>query len=152
MKSVLFICTANMCRSPMAQGLFQAYLGEKRDGWRVESAGVAAWEGSSATQKTLQILAERGIDLSHHTARQIDRHLLEQFALVLVMEHQHKQHLQTQFPDYADKVFLISEMTGEQYEIDDPAGGTLDDYRRTALEIEKIIHQGFDRIEQLAEE
>lgn len=152
MKSVLFVCTANMCRSPMAQGLFLAQLGEKHNDWRIESAGVAAMEGTPASQKTLQILSEKGIDLYFHKARQIDRYLMEQFALILVMEQHHKQILQSQYPDFAAKVYLLSEMSGERHEIDDPVGGTLEDYRRTAFQIETILKSGFPRIEQLAKD
>lgn len=149
MKSVLFVCTANMCRSPMAQGLFQAQL-SKLDGWRVESAGVAALDGTPASQKTLQILEERGIDLSFHKARQVDSHLMEQFALILVMENRHKIILQSQFPQFASKVYLLSEMVGEEWEVDDPVGGTFEDYRNTAFQIEKVLKEGMTRIERLA--
>lgn len=152
MKSVLFVCTANMCRSPMAQGLFLAQLGEKHRDWRIESAGVAAMEGTPASQKALQILSEKGIDLSLHKARQIDRYLMEQFALILVMEQRHKQILQSQYPDFSDKVYLLSEMNGQKHEIDDPVGGTLEDYRRTAFQIEIILKSGFARIEKLAKD
>ncbi len=76
---------------------------------------------------------------------------MEQFALVLVMEHRHKAILQSQYPEVASKVFLLSEMIGDQSEIDDPVGGTLEDYRETALQIEMILQKGFDRIEQLAQ-
>lgn len=151
MKSVLFVCTANVCRSPMAQGLFLAALGENVDHWRVESAGVAAVEGAPASQKTLELLAERGIDLSSHKSRPVDRYLMEQFNLILVMEHRHKQILQSQFPQFASKVYLLSEMVGEQREIDDPGGGTMEDYRRTAQILESIFQEGYSRIEQLAQ-
>ncbi|GAB4472632.1 MAG: low molecular weight protein arginine phosphatase [Anaerolineales bacterium] len=149
MKAVLFVCTANMCRSPMAQGLFQAQLGVNLDGWRVESAGIAAVEGVPASQKTLQVLSERGIDLSVHRSQQIDRYLMEQFDLILVMEHRHKHVLQSQYPQFASKVYLLSEMVGEETEIDDPVGGTLEDYRSIATQIERILQQGFSKIEAL---
>ncbi|MCX8062241.1 MAG: low molecular weight protein arginine phosphatase [Anaerolineales bacterium] len=152
MKSVLFVCTANMCRSPMAQGLFQAHIKEQRDGWRIESAGVAAIESTPASQKTLQVLAERGIDLSSHRSRQIDRSLMEQFALILVMEYRHKQVLQSLYPQFASKVYLVSEMIGESKEIDDPGGGTIEDYQRTAQELETIFWKGYSKIAELAEE
>ncbi|PWH16220.1 MAG: protein tyrosine phosphatase [Anaerolineae bacterium] len=151
MKSVLFVCTANMCRSPMAQGLLLAQLGEKREGWRIESAGVAALEGSAASQKTLQILAEHGIDLSFHKARQITQNLVKESALILVMERRHKQMLQAQFPDFAGKIYLLSEMVDEENEIDDPVGGSLEDYRKTAWHIESYLKRGLPRIEQLAQ-
>ena len=134
----------------MAQGLLLAQLGEKHDGWRIESAGVAAMEGTPASQKTLQILSEKGIDLSFHKARQINRYLMEQFALILVMERRHKHILQTQYPDFAAKIYLLSEMIGKDHEIDDPGGGTYEDYQRTAFEIEGILSHGLVKIEQLA--
>jgi protein-tyrosine-phosphatase len=151
MKSVLFVCTANMCRSPLAQGLFQAALAANAQDWRVESAGIDAIEGSPASQKTLHILGERGIDLSAHRARQIDRSLMEQFDLILVMEHRHKAILQSRFPQFAAKVFLLSEMVGDENEIADPVGGSLEDYRAVANQIESIFQRGFQRIAQLAQ-
>ncbi len=151
MKSVLFVCTANMCRSPMAEGLFRALVGADSNSWRVESAGVAAFEGASATQKAIQTLAEKGIDITQHRSRPIDRALMQEFRLILVMEHRHKQLLQAEFPQYAGRVYLLSEMIGRDEEISDPAGGTLDEYRQTAAEIEKILHSGYQRIEKLAQ-
>jgi protein-tyrosine-phosphatase len=151
MKSVLFVCTANMCRSPLAEGLFLKKLGEEKDGWRVESAGTWATEGTPASQKSLQVLTERGVDLSHHRAKVVSRELMGEFALILVMEEGQKEALRVEFPEYKDRVFLLSEMIGEYYEIDDPVGRDLEDYRLTAEEIDYILEKGFDTISRLAE-
>lgn len=151
MKSVLFVCTANMCRSPLAEGLFLKKLGEEKDGWRVESAGTWATEGTPASQKSLQVLTERGVDLSHHRAKVVSRELMREFALILVMEEGQKEALRVEFPEYKDRVFLLSEMIGEFYEIDDPVGRDLEDYRMTAEEIDYILEKGFDTISRLAE-
>jgi protein-tyrosine-phosphatase len=151
MKSVLFVCTANMCRSPLAEGLFLKKLGEEKDGWRVESAGTWAAEGTPASQKSLQVLRERGVDLSYHRAKVVNRELIREFALILVMEEGQKEALRVEFPEYKDRVYLLSEMIGEHYEIDDPVGRDLEDYQMTADEIEVILDKGFETISRLAE-
>ena len=152
MKSVLFVCTANLCRSPLAQGLFHYHLGKSLDGWKIDSAGIWAEEGNPPSSKTLQILREKGIALSDQRSKRIERSILEQFALVLTMEKGQKEALQIEFPEHREKIFLLSEMVGRSYDIADPVGGDLEDYRRTAEEIDRILSEGLERIAGLAEE
>lgn len=152
MKSVLFVCTANMCRSPLAEGLFLRHLGDHKDGWRVESAGTWATPGMAASQKSIQVLKEKGVDLGFHRTRAVDEGMMREFSLILVMEQGHKEALQVEFPKYRHKVYLLSEMIGEDFEIDDPVGGDIEDYRCAAEDIERILVEGFGTIERLAAE
>ena len=150
MPSVIFVCTANVCRSPMAMGLFLARLGKERGNWRVESAGTWASDGQPAAENTLRVVAEQGVDLREHRSRPINGALLEQFDLILAMEQNQKEALRIEFPGISPRIFLLSEMIGSVYDIKDPMSGDFSDFQNTAEEIEDILEKGFDRIRELA--
>jgi len=148
MPSILFVCSANQCRSPMAEALFKSILHEAEwgDDWRVESAGVWASPGERATPSARRVMRERGLDIEDHRSRPVTEGLLSQFDLVLVMEGRHAEVLQNQYPAYADRVKLFSALVGRTDDIDDPVTGTLDTYRAAADELEVMLRRGFDRI------
>jgi protein-tyrosine-phosphatase len=148
MPSILFVCSANQCRSPMAEALFKSILDEAElaDAWCVESTGVWAYPGERATPSARRVLRERGMDIENHRSRPVTEGLLSQFDLVLVMEGRHAEVLQNQYPAYADRVKLFSALVGRSDDIDDPVTGTLDTYRAAADELEVMLRRGFDRI------
>jgi protein-tyrosine phosphatase len=152
MQSVLFVCTANICRSPMAEGLLRSRLGEAAQDWRIESAGTWAIDGERAAPRTLKVLKARGIDLNEHRSRIVNPAILSQARLVLVMEKGHKEALQVEFPRFASKIYLLSEMVGEINEIKDPMGLSTADFEKTAIELEDILERGLGVIAQLSEE
>ncbi len=149
MYSVLFVCTANICRSPMAMGILRAKISDKKD-WTVESAGVWARDGYPVHQYVSLLLKQKDIDLSLYRSRPITREIVNQFNLVLVMEKGHKEGLKAAYPETASKVYLLTEMINQHYEIVDPIGGSLEDFHETAREIEHILDIGFDKLQQLA--
>ena len=153
MKSVIFVCTANMCRSPMAEALFRSLVHDRgeSDEWRIESAGVRASAGQPATENTQVVAAERGMDLRGHRSQLASGAALEPFALVLVMEESQRRRLKEAAPELAGRVHLLSEMAGQHEDIWDPVGGELENYRAMADEIEGILRTGFDRIRELAD-
>ena len=150
MNSVLFICSANVCRSPMAMGLLRSMVEDSSDQWKIESAGVWDMGGQQVAANTQLILKERGIDLNDHTSRNVSGTMLSEFNLVLVMEDIHKEVLKLAFPEYTDRIYMLSEMVGEFYDIVDPIGGSLADFEETALEMERILTDGFEKISILA--
>ena len=148
MPSILFVCSANQCRSPMAEVLFEAFLVEKgeREQWRVESAGVWAYDGARATMNAQEVMVERGLSLSQHLSQLASSSLLEQFDLTLVMEQRHKTVLQEQNPQLAERIYLLREIAGQEGDFEDPVGGSLDLYRTAADELDKIINDSYERI------
>jgi protein-tyrosine-phosphatase len=153
MARVLFVCTANICRSPAAQYLLKRRL--EREGledWEVESAGTWAVDGQPISVHMAGLLAQRGIDASAHRSREIDDRMMEEADLVLVMTRNHAEALRLELPEQAGKVYLLSEMASDQrYDIQDPYGGSLLDYRICLEELEQLIKDGFDRIRALTE-
>src|SRR5215212_11146019 len=82
---ILFVCTANVCRSPMAEAIFNALAGERGLLWRAESAGVAALVDEDITPNARAALDEVGIYANEHRARQVEEEILEEADLVLAM-------------------------------------------------------------------
>jgi len=153
MPSVLFVCSANMCRSPLAEVIFQDLLRQRgqQSSWRVESAGVFAVRGEPATELSRRVAAERRLDLSLHRSKPTDANRLERSDLVLVMEPGHREQLLEEHPQFADRVYLLTEMAGEVGPVDDPVGTTLENYRQTADRLTELLSGGLDRIRELAE-
>ena len=148
-KKVLFVCTGNVCRSPMAEGIFRKMLGDRglSDIVEADSAGTWALDGYPATPLAVQAVARMGVDISRHRARTVTVDDLREADLVLVMEEAHRIHLFHMAPELAHKVFLLSEMAGEHEEIADPYGTTrLENYVLTAEKIRDYLERGFPEI------
>lgn len=152
MSSILFVCTGNTCRSPMAVAIFKDLLAKNKPRhkrWRVESAGTWANDGDPAAHLTEEILAHRGLSVAGHRARTVHAGMLGRFDLILTMTAHHKEALLAEFPQLRGKVYLLSQMAGVAGDIDDPMGGTAADYQTAASEITRLLQQGFDKILEL---
>lgn len=119
MKKVLFICTGNTCRSPMAQAIFNRFAQENGIDAVADSAGIAAAEGMPASENSVIAMQEIGIDLSGHSAKVISRPLLDSADLIVCMSEGHAELLKA--AGYASTVFGKG--------IPDPYGYKLDEYR-----------------------
>ena len=153
MPHVLFICTANICRSPVGEGLLRhTWQQHSVDGWTVGSAGTWAMAGQPASTFSVQAMAERGIDISRHRSREVNERLLQEADLVLCMEWRHVEALQVEFPGHAAKIYTLGQMSGEKGSVADPYGSTLENYRKMVAEVAALLDAGYDQIVTLAEE
>ena len=118
--------------------------------WHVESAGTWTTPGQTATSEAQQIMKDRGLDISEHRSRLVTSELMEPFNLILTMEPGQKEALKVEFPKYARRIFMLSEMAGEQDPIRDPTGGSIADYISVADTIDRKLARGLPRIRHLA--
>jgi protein-tyrosine phosphatase len=138
LKVILFICTANVCRSPMAEAIFNALADDAELPFRAYSAGVAALEGEPMASKAREALEEIGIRAEDHRARQLGEEMLEEADLVLAMAPQHVAELRQLFEGFSHKVHTLPEyssgVSGEEG-ITDPYGSSMVAYRASARQI-----------------
>jgi len=120
----------------MAQGLAQKYFPE---GTEILSAGLHALTGDKVSANAVDALKERGIDISGHIALRLHRELLESVDYVFTMTKAQQQYLAMNYPEYADKIVALGSFVGTEKDISDPWGGSLEDYRACALELEEMI-------------
>src|SRR5574341_1185717 len=152
MPSVLFVCTANQYRSPIAAALFKAKLfAEKQPGmWDVNSAGTWTIPGLPPTPLAKKLARSCGLILEMHRTRLLSQAQLINSDLILVMEAGHIEALLAEFPSIASRVFLLSEVVdGVRYDIPDPAGSP-EHAKEYIQELCEVIERGFHQITNLA--
>src|SRR5436305_3620706 len=140
MKTVLFICTGNVCRSPMAEGIFR-YAVQGRGDYRVFSAGLGAMEGQPPSPYGVQAVRELGIDISSQRSRMLTPDLVQQAEYIFGMTHSHIDTVMLLYPHAAEKTFMLREFdeTLDLFEkdISDPIGGSYDVYLSCRDQIEQ---------------
>ena len=142
-KHMLFVCTGNTCRSPMAEGLFRKAIAERSD-FTVSSAGVAASKGASVSQETQNILRKRGAALEGFASRPVTTTILKTATHVFAMTESHLAVLEARFPEHADKFFLVREFSGisnkrEGIDVPDPIGMGAPAYEDVAKVLDAAI-------------
>jgi protein-tyrosine-phosphatase len=147
-KKIIFVCTGNICRSPMAEYLLRDALGADSD-WEVSSAGTFAGNGMAASRAAVDVLAELGIDGSKHRSSFLDRELVDASTVIVVMTSGHKQHISLMFPDVEEKVFLLKSFSKEKGDVRDPIGASTDVYRYIRDEILEAVPELVTFLENL---
>ena len=151
MPRIVFVCTKNQFRSPLAAEILKRELAIRSlpDEWIVESAGSWVHDLAPATPEALREANKRGLDLSAHTAQGIEAIQRDQVDLFLIMELGQKESILIDFPDLKGRTFLLSELTGVAYSIPDPYI-SMKPCSEIASEIESLIKNNLDTIVQLA--
>jgi len=146
-RRILFVCSGNTCRSPMAAALLERRLSRLAGPWEgveVLSAGLAvAGEGAGAAGHAIEVMSERQIDLQAHRATPADLKAVDAADLVLTMTSAQKAQVLKIAPHAADRVFVLREFTrgpsAGRLDVDDPLGRGIRTYRRVARELEKEV-------------
>lgn len=153
MPSILFICTGNQYRSPIAAETFRGQL--IRHGciaqWQVGSAGTWTYSGQRVLSEAAELARSFGINIDGHITHMINSQMLEYADSVLVMEEGHKESIQAEFPFARRKIHLLSQVVeGIVYDIPDPAGAGRES-RSIIRELIGMVRTGYGNIYRMVE-
>ncbi|RSK28954.1 low molecular weight protein arginine phosphatase [Bacillus sp. HMF5848] len=143
--NILFVCTGNTCRSPMAEALFKHKVGQKHN---VKSAGVFALPGNAVSPHAEEVLQENGISCNHRSSP-LTLDLVDWADWIITMTSNHKEHVKQQFPQAIAKTKTITEFAvGTTFrDVADPFGGSLEDYRQTYQQLSELIDKVMKKLE-----
>lgn len=153
MKRILFVCTGNTCRSPMAEALFKRLLRERpelRNKVTVSSAGIYAYENDPASELAIDVMQDEfGIDLTNHRARLLGDDDVKQSWLILTMTRHHREMILDIYPEATDKVYTLKgyvELEDGSPDVSDPFGHDYEAYQACAYEIESLMPDMADKL------
>jgi protein arginine phosphatase len=149
---IVFVCTGNTCRSPMAEMLLKKRIADRLGckiqqledrGVVVTSAGISAGPGGRSAEEAIETLKVRGLDLSQHETQPLTDRVVRFADLILTMTRGHREAILGQWPEAEPRVHLISRGRGD---VSDPIGGPLDQYRRCAEQLDAFLEAWMDEL------
>jgi len=146
--NIMFVCTGNTCRSPMAGGLLEKVVEDAGDDCiNVDTSGISVYVPTPASENAVSVMESMDVDISNHESKQITKEDIISADLVLTMTESHRNILMDLYPEFGHKVFTISEYAyGTEDDISDPFGGDEDEYRACAMEIKNAVDAVYAKI------
>ncbi|HWP98369.1 MAG TPA: low molecular weight protein arginine phosphatase [Syntrophomonadaceae bacterium] len=144
---ILFVCSGNTCRSPMAQALLQKILEDRQDKQggkciEVSSAGMGAFPGQSPSREAVETMRHYDVDLSYHRSRVLDLSILSQADWILTMTRSQCNSLREKYPALRMRIFTMMEFAGQEAgDIEDPFGRSLEIYQACAVQIVTLVEK-----------
>lgn len=135
-QEIVFVCTGNTCRSPMAEALLRNYISPNT---QVRSAGLMVFGEVPANPKAVEVMARRGIDITEHRSKPLEFECCQSNTLILTMTKRHKAVLIQR--DLECDIYTIKEFAGGSGDIEDPYGGTFEQYEACAKELDMLIQK-----------
>jgi protein-tyrosine-phosphatase len=141
-RKILFVCTGNICRSPLAVGVLSKIVEQEHLAAKAESAGLMrVLPGAGPVEEAKAVAKRHGIDIDGHRVRTLDRAMLHGADLVLTMTRQQRDHLREAFRRYQRRIHMLSEIAvGEEKDIRDPYGGGAAEYEECFREIASYLN------------
>lgn len=150
-KYILFVCSGNTCRSPMAAAIFNHFAERSQVGWLAVSAGMATESGLPVTPIAKEVLAEAGINLEDHRSRQLEERMIKEAEIVLTMTATQRDLLQIYYPKTAEKIYTVYEFIGSTDDVMDPFGGDKQIYRETAESLIFVMPKIVEKLKEIDE-
>ena len=142
---IVFVCTGNTCRSPLAEGLFRKIVEENNCCMDVSSAGISVGFGSAVSGNSVVAAMELGADISSHIPKQLTEKEVFDADYVFCMTDMHKRCIVNALPGYAGKIWTVADFAGKG-DVPDPYGGDLDEYRLVARQLLDAVEIIFKKI------
>jgi protein-tyrosine-phosphatase len=153
---LLIVCTGNTCRSPMAEGIAKKIAQEKvLSNFDISSAGIGTADGYPATDHAIEAAKHWDIDISGHRSTALSKRLVSEADLILAMAPEHAERILSIDRNLNDITFLMkgfpTPYNSGQARVDDPIGGSLEQYNQTFLELDEILRKIFPKIIEMSE-
>ena len=152
MPAILFVCTANQFRSPIAAACFAQKLSSSKllETWKVASAGTWATSGLPAHPKAVIAAESLGLDITKHLTQEVNSKLVSEFDLIVVMDNNHKESLELEFPETKGRIVILGQIANvPKGEIPDPAKEGFINSESVAELINTSVKRTFSKLVQL---
>lgn len=143
---LIFVCTGNTCRSPMAEAIFKNL--DHESGIKVISRGLVVLFGEPINPKAEVILNKHHLDIKNHISKGLKEAEIDDNTLILTMTSDHKRKIQETYPN-AKEVYTLTEYAGEEGDVVDPYGGTLVDYEECYTELARLVKKTVYKLNEI---